>query len=57
MEFTRRKKRRPVYLIVAALLLVAAIAVGIWLITGGGSKDKTPRGTYVMAVQEEVLYE
>ena len=47
------KVKLPLYLIIVALIIVAAAAVGIYFLTSG-DKDKEPsRGTYVMAEMED----
>lgn len=54
MERTyRRIKINPLFFVVA-LLLVIALAVGIYILVGSGRNKEPSRGTYVMAGHSEV---
>lgn len=54
MERTyRRIKINPLFFVVA-LLLVIALAVGIYFLVGAGRNKEPSRGTYVMAGHSEV---
>ena len=53
MEKTAQKTRIPFYLIIVALVIIAAAAVGIYFLTGGAREKEPSRGTYVMAQVEE----
>jgi uncharacterized protein (UPF0333 family) len=47
MEKVLKKPRIPIYLLILALVLVAAIAVGIYFLVSGSDRSKPNRGTYV----------
>lgn len=54
MERTVRKlKINPLFFVIA-LLLVIALAVGIYILVGSGRNKEPSRGTYVMAGHSEV---
>lgn len=54
MEGTTRKTRSHILFFVLALLLVIALAVGIFFMIGSGRNKEPSRGTYVMARYAEV---
>lgn len=53
MDKAIRKVKIPVYAIILAIILLAAAAVGIYLLVGGGKTEEHNRGTYVLAEIEK----
>lgn len=55
MEKAMHKVKIPLYLIIVALIVVAAAAVGIYFLTSGPKNNEPSRGTYVISEMEENL--
>jgi flagellar basal body-associated protein FliL len=53
MEKVMHKVRIPLYLIIVALIVVAAAAVGIYFLTSGDKGKEPSHGTYVIAETED----
>jgi|GEM_PF-543053 len=54
MEGTTRKSKNYILFFVLALLLVIALAVGIFFMVGSGRSKEPSRGTYVITRYAEV---